>query len=93
MQRELNEQGISTIKGNPWTSSSVMGIINNEKYKGDILLGKTFTVDSISKERWKILEKEDRFYIKNHHEPIVSEETLQELRRYGNAVMEDAKRG
>ena len=32
--RELNEQGISTIKGNPWTSSSVMGIINNEKYKG-----------------------------------------------------------
>ena len=30
--RELNEQGIPTIKGNPWTSSSVMGIINNEKY-------------------------------------------------------------
>ena len=29
--RELNEQGIPTIKGNPWTSSSVMGIINNEK--------------------------------------------------------------
>ena len=36
--RELNEQGIPTIKGNPWTSSSVMGIINNEKYKGDIYL-------------------------------------------------------
>ena len=47
--RELNEQGIMTIKGNPWVSSSVMGIINNEKYKGDILLGKTFTVDPISK--------------------------------------------
>ena len=31
--RELNEQGIMTIKGNPWTSSSVMGIINNEKYR------------------------------------------------------------
>lgn len=38
--RELNEQGHLTIRGNPWTSSSVMGIINNEKYKGDILLGK-----------------------------------------------------
>ena len=36
------EQGHLTIRGNPWTSSSVMGIINNEKYKGDILLGKTF---------------------------------------------------
>lgn len=31
--RELNEQGIPTIKGNPWTSSSVMGIINNENTK------------------------------------------------------------
>ena len=31
--RELNEQGNLTIRGNPWTSSSVMGIINNEKYK------------------------------------------------------------
>ena len=31
--RELNEQGIPTIKGNPWTSTSVMGIIKNEKYK------------------------------------------------------------
>ena len=49
--RELNEQGIMTIKGNPWVSSSIMGIINNEKYKGDILLGKTFTVDPISKRR------------------------------------------
>ena len=29
--RNCNEQGIPTIKGNPWTLSSVMGIINNEK--------------------------------------------------------------
>ena len=85
--RELNEQGISTIKGNPWTSSSVMGIINNEKYKGDILLGKTFTVDSISKRTLENLGEEDRFYIKNHHEPIVSEETFaraQEIRERRN---------
>ena len=24
--RELNEQGITTIKGNPWTTSSVMAV-------------------------------------------------------------------
>lgn len=72
--RELNEQGILTIKGNPWVSSSVMGIINNEKYKGDILLGKTFTVDPISKRRLENLGEEDRYYIHNHHEGIVSKE-------------------
>lgn len=72
--RELNEQGVLTIKGNPWVSSSVMGIINNEKYKGDILLGKTFTVDPISKRRLENLGEEDRYYIHNHHEGIVSKE-------------------
>ena len=85
--RELNEQGIPTIRGNPWTSSSVMGIINNEKYKGDILLGKTFTVDPISKRRLENLGEEDRFYIKNHHEAIISEETFaraQEIRERRN---------
>lgn len=87
--RELNEQGIMTIKGNPWVSSSVMGIINNEKYKGDILLGKTFTVDPISKRRLENLGEEDRYYIHDHHEPIISEEMFaraQEIRsrRNGN---------
>lgn len=94
--RELNEQGITTIKGNDWTSSSVMGIINNEKYKGDILLGKTFTVDPISKRRLENLGEEDRFYIKDHHEPIVSEETFaraQEIRERRNGGRKSATPG
>lgn len=85
--RELNEQGTTTIRGNAWTSSSVMGIINNEKYKGDILLGKTFTVDPISKRRLENLGEEDRFYVKDHHEPIISAETFdraQEIRERRN---------
>ena len=82
--RELNEQGILTIKGNPWVSSSVMGIINNEKYKGDILLGKTFTVDPISKRRLDNLGEEDRYYIHNHHEGIVSEETFDRAQQIRN---------
>lgn len=64
-----------------------MGIINNEKYKGDILLGKTFTVDPISKRRLENLGEEDRFYIKDHHEPIISAETFaraQEIRERRN---------
>ena len=85
--RELNEQGIMTIKGNPWGTSSVMGIITNEKYKGDILLGKSFTVDPISKRRLENLGEEDRYYIKDHHQPIVSAEVFdkaQEIREKRN---------
>lgn len=82
--KELNEMGYTTIKGNPWCTSSVMGIVNNEKYKGDLLLGKTFTVDPISKRRLENFGEEDRFYVKDHHEPIVSAEMFdkaQEIRK------------
>ncbi len=94
--RELNEQNKLTIKGNKWTSSSVMGIINNEKYKGDVLLGKTFTVDPISKRRLENLGEEDRFYIREHHEPIISEEMFaraQEIRERRNGNRKTATLG
>ena len=94
--RELNEQGNLTIRGNPWTSSSIMGIVTNEKYKGDILLGKTFTVDPISKRRLENLGEEDRFYIKDHHTPIISKETFdkaQEIRTRRNGNRKSATPG
>lgn len=74
IMNELNNLGHKTIRGNNWVQSSVIGIIKNEKYKGDILLGKSFTVDPISKRRLDNLGEEDQFYIRNHHEPIITEE-------------------
>lgn len=62
--------------------------------KGDLLLGKTYTVDPISKRRLENRGEEDKFYIENHHEPIVSREVwdrAQEIRkgRYRCAVNND----
>jgi hypothetical protein len=85
--RELNERNITTLRGNLWTSSTVMGIINNEKYKGDILMGKTFTVSPISKRRLENKGEEDKYYISNHHTPIISTEIFdkaQEIRNKRN---------
>ena len=48
--------------------------------RGDVLMGKTFTVDPISKRRLDNFGEQDKFYIENHHEPIISEEDLKELR-------------
>lgn len=73
--RELNELGKKPIKGNKFQESSIRGIIRNEKYKGDVLMGKTFTIDAISHKRVKNYGEEDMYYIENHHEPIVSVET------------------
>lgn len=64
-----------------WVQSTVIGIIKNEKYKGDLLLGKTFTVDPISKRRLENFGEEDKFYIRDHHEPIISEEIFEEAQK------------
>jgi len=76
--KELTSLGYKTKNGNTeWHDTAVLGIIKNEKYKGDVLQGKTFTVDPISKRRLDNYGEEDQFYIKNHHEPIISEEIFE----------------
>ncbi len=57
-----------------WTESGIDGILKNEKYKGDLLLGKTITVDPISKRRLNNMGEEEQYYIKDHHEPIITAE-------------------
>ncbi len=57
--------GAKTKKGNTtWSDSSVRGIIKNEKYVGDILMGKTFTLDPISKRRLDNFGEEEKYYVK-----------------------------
>lgn len=71
--RELQEQGKISKRGKTtWYESSIRSIIRNEKYIGDIMMGKTFTVDPISKRRLANLGEEDKVYIRNHHAPIIS---------------------
>lgn len=74
---ELERLGYKTKRGSStWHESTILGIIKNEKYKGDVLLGKTFTLDPISKRRLENYGEEDQFYLREHHEPIISEEVF-----------------
>lgn len=92
--KRLIELGKKNKKGEiSWHTHGVMGIIKNEKYKGDILLGKTFTTDPISKRRLANMGEEDQFYIRDHHEAIVSGGIWDEaeqirLKRVVNKVVE-----
>lgn len=61
--------------------------------KGDVLLGKTFTTDPISKRRLANMGEQDQFYIRDHHESIVSREVWDEaerirMKRSKNKIME-----
>ena len=73
--KELENLGYKTKRGSKrWVESTVLGIIKNEKYKGDLLQGKTITLDPITHRRVINFGEEDQYYIKNNHEPIISEE-------------------
>ena len=91
--KRLVELGIKNKKGEvSWHTHGVMGMIKNEKYKGDILLGKTFTTDPISKRRLANFGEENQYYLQDHHEPIVSREVWDEaeqirLKRAKNKVV------
>ncbi|MDO4977022.1 MAG: recombinase family protein [Eubacteriales bacterium] len=91
--RELNEKGILTYRGNEWVSSTILGVLENEKYIGDIRMGKTFTLDPISKRRLDNHGEEEQYYIHDHHEPIISKEVFekaQEIRNRRNGKKKSA---
>ena len=80
--QELQNLGYKTKRGSTkWAESTVIGVIKNEKYKGDILMGKTFTLDPISKRRLDNFGEEDQYYIRDHHEAIVSEEVFEKAQK------------
>lgn len=82
---ELNKKGIFTINNVEWSAPTVLGIIKNEKYKGDMLQGKTFTIDPISKRRLHNNGEEDKYYVIDHHEPIVSKEIFDKAQKLRKA--------
>ena len=58
-------------------ASTVKSILSNEKYRGDALLQKTFTVDFLTKKA-KVNEGEaPQYYVENSHPAIVSGEVFE----------------
>ncbi len=68
----LMEDGILTAAGKAkWRPESVKKILKNEKYIGDALLQKTYTVDVLTKKRVKNNGIVPQYYVENSHDPII----------------------
>ncbi len=75
--QRLMEQGVATPSGKTkWSVSTVMSILRNEKYKGDALLQKSYTVDFLSKTTKKNNGELPQYYIENSHPAIIPPETF-----------------
>ena len=71
----LMEHGILSPAGKKtWRSSTVASILTNEKYKGDALLQKRFTVDFLTKELRENNGEVPQYYVEGSHEAIISPE-------------------
>ena len=81
--RILNSEGKKTVRGYDWKPNNVLGILSNEKYMGDTLMGKSVIVDGVQKSN-SDGQYGKRYYMEDTHEGIVSKELwykAQELRQ------------
>lgn len=70
---ELTSRSIKTPSGKDvWNQQPVRRMLSNEKYKGDALLQKEFTVDFLQKKVKKNEGEVPQYYVEGNHEAIIS---------------------
>ncbi len=82
----LEKKGIPSPMGKKkWHGSTVLSILQNEKYKGDAMLQKTFTVDFLTKKHKKNSGEVPWYYIEGNHKAIIApaefEQVQEEIQR------------
>lgn len=79
---KLTAEGILSPGGKlKWDTGTVKRILTNEKYKGDALLQKSYTVDFLTKKK-KINKGEiPQYYVENNHQAIIQPEQFEIVQR------------
>ncbi|EDK35809.1 Conserved hypothetical protein [Clostridium kluyveri DSM 555] len=63
--QSLTDARVPTVLGRPmWKSSSILRILRNEKYCGDVLMQKTFTVDCFTHKKMKNTGQRPQYLLK-----------------------------
>lgn len=71
---ELNAMGKITRKGCTWHKNSVMKILCNYTYTGNLILQTTYLSDHITKKACKNNGELPKYHVEDAHEPIISME-------------------
>ncbi len=71
----LTQEQVSTYRGNTaWKAGTIVKILKNPKYAGDLVQKKTYTPDYLTHEKKRNNGQVPLICIENHHEPIVSKD-------------------
>lgn len=94
--KHLESKGIPSPSGKTvWEKTSILRMLQNEKYEGTLKQKKEITIDFLSHKRVKNTGIEDFIIIENHHEPIVSREMFQAVQeeiKHRSAMMQDKEK-
>jgi len=78
----LMKLGRRTKLGNlKWSYSTVMNILQNERYCGDVLARKTYTPNYLDHRSKKNRQNRNQYYRKDHHDPIITRDDFLTARR------------
>ena len=73
----LTDEGIKTPGGKEiWYQSTVVSILENEKYAGDLLMQKYFVVDFLSHRVKKNTGELPQYFVEDNHDPIVPKDVF-----------------
>lgn len=97
IKRGLEADGILNGAGNArWHESNIKQILTNEKYIGDALLQKTYTVNTLEKKRVANNGIAPKYYVEGSHEAIIDKDVFlrvqAEIARRANILTEGKKR-
>ena len=79
--KKLAAEGVQTITGKMFSVSAVSFILRNITYTGAMLFQKTFVRDPISKKKMINNGELPRYFVKNDHEGIISENAFEQVQR------------
>jgi len=73
--KELTERGVPTPRnGKKWGTSTVLSILQNERYKGEAILQKSFCTDFLTKKTKKNEGELPQYHVRDSHPAIVTSE-------------------
>jgi len=81
----LNAMQIPPCRGSLWSRTTIMSVLRNEKYTGNILLQKTFISDHLTKKKRVNRGELPQYYVEDSHEAIIDKATF-------DRVQEELKR-
>jgi DNA invertase Pin-like site-specific DNA recombinase/exonuclease VII small subunit len=96
IRKELENRGINTPKGyERWRAVTILNILKNEKYAGNLKQKKRITIDYLSHKTKNNEGEEAYITIENNHEPIVTKGMLdrvqEEIRKRKTAALEKSR--